>query len=519
MFPQKNCELYVGQLEPNVDEQFLYNSFIKFGIIRSCKVMRHIVTHRSRGFGFITYQNPNSVFAAVKEMDNSLFFGKPIVVCSKEKYSKIDKSSSLLLLNLSDSFKDKHLEEMLKPFGKVFSKVFSNKKADPSEAPNTTVNTKKRVELHFEEISDALRFRKQYNGSNQEGNEIVVNYTNLNKNLVIKGLSEEGVKEKLESHLDKFGKNKILKFDNNNNSNNSYSSLVSFEDPNNARELLLTFKIDKKAFPVSSVTEYYDKNKKQTKKLQCSFYKKVSISEEDFKKFVDNSFQEIANITFESNKVTIEFTSEKSLTKFVTTAENSTSELFNKIDKNQGPIEYSKWLVNSLKSKRFNKFPSYFMPQKMYNTFGQPNMMQYNPQMMMQMMQYNPQMMMNMNYQQPNFQQQQQFYQQPHFGGHMMQNNNTKRNSRVSDISGLEVILNDTQSFKSKNKEEQNKIFMEIFVKKMKLINDSRYNDQKFMDQVASYFLDDEVVDLDERLDIVSENSKLQEFLTHLDDM
>ena len=49
--------LYIGDLEEQISEEFLYPYFSKFGPIYSLKIMRDRFLRKSRGFGFITYYN------------------------------------------------------------------------------------------------------------------------------------------------------------------------------------------------------------------------------------------------------------------------------------------------------------------------------------------------------------------------------------------------------------------------------------------------------------------------------
>lgn len=111
--------------------------------------MKHIVTHRSRGFGFITFtfQHLHSVSKAVEQMNGSLLFGKIILVCCKEKYFQIEKNSLLFLFNLPESFNDNSLNQMIKSFGNVFSKSISSQVFESHKAPNRLVVTMKRASL------------------------------------------------------------------------------------------------------------------------------------------------------------------------------------------------------------------------------------------------------------------------------------------------------------------------------------------------------------------------------------
>ena len=50
------ANLFVGQLDPDVDEKMLYDTFSAFGfIIQTPKVMRDPDTGMSKGYGFVSY--------------------------------------------------------------------------------------------------------------------------------------------------------------------------------------------------------------------------------------------------------------------------------------------------------------------------------------------------------------------------------------------------------------------------------------------------------------------------------
>jgi RNA recognition motif-containing protein len=57
-YRQENTEIFVQDLNENVTEDILFNEFSRFGAILSVAIKKHIVTHKSRGFGFVSYKNP-----------------------------------------------------------------------------------------------------------------------------------------------------------------------------------------------------------------------------------------------------------------------------------------------------------------------------------------------------------------------------------------------------------------------------------------------------------------------------
>lgn len=50
--------LYVGDLDKNIQEDFLYEYFRKWGIVYSIRVMRDKQQRVSRGFAFVSFYNP-----------------------------------------------------------------------------------------------------------------------------------------------------------------------------------------------------------------------------------------------------------------------------------------------------------------------------------------------------------------------------------------------------------------------------------------------------------------------------
>ncbi|XP_076453797.1 uncharacterized protein LOC143288971 isoform X3 [Babylonia areolata] len=73
-------KLFVGGLAEDIDEKTLEREFSKFGRITEAMVIRDKVRQVSRGFGFVTYENPMDAEEAVKHMDGKEIHGKKLHV-------------------------------------------------------------------------------------------------------------------------------------------------------------------------------------------------------------------------------------------------------------------------------------------------------------------------------------------------------------------------------------------------------------------------------------------------------
>ncbi|XP_043715108.1 splicing factor-like protein 1 isoform X2 [Telopea speciosissima] len=72
--------LYVGNLPQTMDDNQLRKLFFSFGKITDAKVIKDRSTGFSKGYGFVTYENPTDASAAVAHMQGQRIDGKPLVV-------------------------------------------------------------------------------------------------------------------------------------------------------------------------------------------------------------------------------------------------------------------------------------------------------------------------------------------------------------------------------------------------------------------------------------------------------
>ncbi|KMZ74670.1 Splicing factor 3b [Zostera marina] len=75
------ANLFVGNLDPDVDEKLLYDTFSAFGVIvTNPKIMRDPETGNSRGFGFISYDSFETSDGAIEAMNGQYLCNRQITV-------------------------------------------------------------------------------------------------------------------------------------------------------------------------------------------------------------------------------------------------------------------------------------------------------------------------------------------------------------------------------------------------------------------------------------------------------
>jgi RNA recognition motif-containing protein len=73
-------KLFVGSLPWSVDDAQLEELFSEFGQVTSAKVIIDREMNRSKGFGFVEFEDDDAAKAAIDKLNNSEMNGRTIVV-------------------------------------------------------------------------------------------------------------------------------------------------------------------------------------------------------------------------------------------------------------------------------------------------------------------------------------------------------------------------------------------------------------------------------------------------------
>jgi len=118
--------IFVKNLDTNIDNKALYDTFSLFGNILSCKVACEFTSGKSRGYGFVHYETEEAAKQAIERVNGMQIGDKTVEVHSFLK--KDDRSgnyvfTNLYVKNVPDNFDEDMLKEWFNPHGNVTSFV------------------------------------------------------------------------------------------------------------------------------------------------------------------------------------------------------------------------------------------------------------------------------------------------------------------------------------------------------------------------------------------------------------
>ncbi len=80
----QGVNLYIKNLDDDIDDDKLRSIFDPFGTITSCKIM-HDSKGNSKGFGFVCYMSPDEATKACTEMNGKIIGSKPLYVALAQR--------------------------------------------------------------------------------------------------------------------------------------------------------------------------------------------------------------------------------------------------------------------------------------------------------------------------------------------------------------------------------------------------------------------------------------------------
>ncbi|KAI3946132.1 hypothetical protein MKX01_024888 [Papaver californicum] len=116
----QDATAYVGNLDPQVSEELLWELFVQAGPVVNVYVPKDRVTNLHQGYGFIEFRSEEDADYAIKTLNMIKLHGKPIRVnkASQDKKS-LDVGANLFVGNLDSDVDEKLLYDTFSAFGVI----------------------------------------------------------------------------------------------------------------------------------------------------------------------------------------------------------------------------------------------------------------------------------------------------------------------------------------------------------------------------------------------------------------
>jgi len=73
-------DIYVGNLPYDIESSFIKDTFEEFGTVESVKIITDHETGRSKGFAFVTMNDPDEAQKAIEELNGAELDGRAVKV-------------------------------------------------------------------------------------------------------------------------------------------------------------------------------------------------------------------------------------------------------------------------------------------------------------------------------------------------------------------------------------------------------------------------------------------------------
>ncbi|EPY25899.1 polyadenylate-binding protein, partial [Strigomonas culicis] len=121
--PMQIASIYVGDLDPSINEPEMVELFKPFGTILNARVCRDIITQRSLGYGYVNYDNAADAEKAIEALNFTRVGDKCIRLMWQQRDPALRYSGNgnIFVKNLKQDVDSKGLHDIFKKFGSILS--------------------------------------------------------------------------------------------------------------------------------------------------------------------------------------------------------------------------------------------------------------------------------------------------------------------------------------------------------------------------------------------------------------
>jgi len=173
-----NSSLYVGDLQPDVNETFLYEVFRSIGPIISIKVCRDTLSNKSLGYAYVNFQNAKDAAKAIDVLNFAQVKDNTLRIMYVQRDPAIRRSGlgNIFIKNLDKNIDNKSLHETFSYFGNILSLKVCTRKIEVLKEGKSTIEEESLGYgfVHFETQDAANLAISKLNGMLVEGKRVSV---------------------------------------------------------------------------------------------------------------------------------------------------------------------------------------------------------------------------------------------------------------------------------------------------------------------------------------------------------
>ena len=109
--------IFIKNLDQNIDNKSLYDTFSAFGNILSCKIMTD-ENGNSKGIGFVDYETQEAADSAIAKVNGMLLNDKKVFLCRFTPRNQ-RKFVDIFIKNFGDQLDEEKLRKLLSQYGKI----------------------------------------------------------------------------------------------------------------------------------------------------------------------------------------------------------------------------------------------------------------------------------------------------------------------------------------------------------------------------------------------------------------
>ena len=253
--------LFIKNLDPEIEVSQLHDAFANFGEIISCKIPTDYIsqtqTYKSRGYGYVQFRNPKDAEQACIDLKDAAINGRQVTIepfCRRPKLNPEETFTNLYLKELPESIKTtEDLKGLVEPYGKI-------------QSPFLPLDEEKKPKgfgfCNMETHEDALAATEGLNGKEIDGKKLVCvrhqtrqehlqklreisakwrksNYEKYKgRNLYIRGFNKDTTEDQLEEKFKQYGDIESLKIMRDENDNSKEFGFVCFKNKDDAKKCI-----------------------------------------------------------------------------------------------------------------------------------------------------------------------------------------------------------------------------------------------------------------------------------------